>query len=123
MTGQLLPYTGFATTQLERSVPALTAASSTTATTWVGIDVAKVMHQVLIETPDGRRRAMRVANTAPAIERLVTLLRAAPAPCVIAFEPTGDYHRALMHRLGLAGFMLQQVSSLAVARTRDAMYN
>jgi len=101
----------------------MTASSSTTATTWVAIDVAKVMHQVLIETPDGRRRAMRVANTAAAIERLVTLLRAAPAPCVIAFEPTGDYHRALMHRLGLAGFRLQQVSSLAVARTRDAMYN
>ena len=43
--------------------------------------------------------------------------------CTIAFEPTGEYHRALMHRLGQAGFTLRQVSSLAVARTRDAMYN
>ena len=42
----------------------MTSASSTTATVWVAIDVAKLTHQVLIETPDGRRRAMRVANTA-----------------------------------------------------------
>ena len=28
-----------------------------------------------------------------------------------------------MHRLGQAGFTLRQVSSLAVARTRDVMYN
>jgi len=28
-----------------------------------------------------------------------------------------------MHRLGVEGFALHQVSSLAVARTRDAMYN
>jgi hypothetical protein len=27
-------------------------------------DIAKVAHQVLIEAPDGRRRAMRIANTA-----------------------------------------------------------
>jgi transposase len=101
----------------------MTAASSTTAATWVAIDVAKVMHQVLIETPDGRRRAMRIGNTRAEIVRLVTTLETAPPPCVIAFEPTGDYHRALMHRLGLAGFTLRQVSSLAVARTRDAMYN
>jgi transposase len=54
---------------------------------------------------------------------LVTYLHSLPQPCVIAFEPTGDYHRAVMHRLGQAGFPLCQVSSVAVARTRDAMYN
>jgi len=101
----------------------MTSASSTTGATWVAIDVAKVTHQVLVETPDGRRRSMRVANTAAEIERLVTYLRTMQPPCVIAFEPTGDYHRAVMHRLGQAGFALRQVSSLAVARTRDAMYN
>jgi transposase len=104
-------------------MPAMTTASSTTETTWVAIDVAKLVHQVLIETPDGRRRMMRVANTASEIERLVTFLQHGTTACVIAFEPTGDYHRAVMHRLGLAGFALRQVSSLAVARTRDALYN
>ena len=101
----------------------MTSASSTTGATWVAIDIAKAAHQVLVETPDGRRRTMRIANTAAEIERVVTYLRAVPQPCVIAFEPTGDYHRAVMHRLGQAGFALRQVSSLAVARTRDAMYN
>ncbi len=101
----------------------MTSASSTTASTWVAIDVAKLVHQVLIDGGAGRRRTMRIANTAAEIERLVTHLRSLPQPCVIAFEPTGDYHRAVMHRLGRAGFTLCQVSSLAVARTRDAMYN
>jgi transposase len=87
------------------------------------MDIAKLAHQVLVETPDGRRRAMRVANTALEIDRLVTYLQALMTPCTIGFEPTGDYHRAVMHRLGLAGFSLRQVSSLAVARTRDARYN
>ena len=64
-----------------------------------------------------------MANTVPYIERLVVYLQGLGAPCTIAFEPTGDYHRAVMHRLGQAGFALRQVSSLAVARTRDAMYN
>lgn len=101
----------------------MTAASSTTRATWVAIDVAKMTHQVLIETQDGRRRSMRVSNTATDIDRLAAYLQALVPPCVIAFEPTGDYHRALMHRLGQAGFAMRQVSSLAVARTRDAMYN
>ena len=101
----------------------MTSASSTTATVWVAIDVAKLSHQVLIETSDGRRRAMRVANTVAEIDGLVTHLQTLGAPCTIAFEPTGDYHRAVMHRLGKAGHALRQVSSLAVARTRDARYN
>ena len=101
----------------------MTAASSTTRATWVAIDVAKMTHQVLIETQDGRRRSMRVSNTATDIDRLAAYLQALVPACVIAFEPTGDYHRALMHRLGQAGFAMRQVSSLAVARTRDAMYN
>jgi transposase len=101
----------------------MTSTSSTTGTVWVAIDVAKASHQVLVELPDGRRRSMRIANTASEIERLVTYLRALKCPCTVAFEPTGDYHRAIMHVLGRAGLSLRQVSSVAVARTRDALYN
>lgn len=36
----------------------MTSASSTTAATWVAIDIAKLAHQVLVETSNGRRRAM-----------------------------------------------------------------
>jgi transposase len=101
----------------------MTSQSSTTVPVWVAIDVAKASHQVLIALPSGQRRAMRVANTTADLNRLVTFLRDLKRPCTIAFEPTGDYHRAVMHLLGRAGFQLRQVSSLAVARTRDALYN
>jgi len=101
----------------------MTSVSSTTGTVWVAIDIAKAVHQVLVERPDGQRRTMRVANTHAELERLVTYLETLPAPCTIAFEPTGDYHRAVMYRLGQAGFTIRQVSSLAVARTREALYN
>ena len=101
----------------------MTSPSSTTPPVWVAIDVAKASHQVLIEGPSGQRRSMRVGNTTPDLNRLVTYLRDLQRPCTIAFEPTGDYHRAVMHLLGRAGFQLRQVSSLAVARTRDALFN
>jgi transposase len=82
----------------------MTSESSTTAPVWVAIDVAKASHQVVIELPSGQRRAMRVGNTTADINRLATYLRDLKRPCMIAFEPTGDYHRAIMHLLGRAGF-------------------
>jgi transposase len=101
----------------------MTSESSTTGSVWVAIDVAKACHQVLIELPGGQRRAWRVANATAEVGRLVSYLRSLKRPCLIAFEPTGDYHRPVMHLLGRAGFQLRQVSSLAVARTREALYN
>jgi len=89
----------------------------------VAIDVAKLTHQVLIELPNGRRRTMRVANTKSEIDGFVEALRALGHRCEIAFEPTGDYHRPLAYVLGQAGFHLALVSSMAVARTREALYN
>jgi transposase len=102
----------------------MTSRSSTTSpAVRVAIDVAKLSHEVLLELPSGRRRALRVANTKTEIDRLVAVLRALDQPCVIAFEPTGDYHRPLAYVLGQAGFHLSLVSSIAVARTREALYN
>ncbi len=98
-------------------------ASITAPVVWVAIDVAKLTHQVLIELPNGRRRTMRVANTKSEIDGFVEALRALSHRIEIAFEPTGDYHRPLAYVLGHAGFHLAQVSSLAVARTREALYN
>jgi transposase len=89
----------------------------------VAIDVAKAFHQVLIEMPNGQRRAWRVANATAEVSRLAAYLGALPRPCTIAFEPTGDDHRPVMYALGRAGCELRQVSSLAVARTREALYN
>jgi transposase len=89
----------------------------------VAIDVAKLTHQVLIELPTGRRRALRVANTKAEIDGLVQLLRGVGERWEVAFEPTGDYHRPLAYALGQAGVHLAFVSSIAVARTREALYN
>lgn len=97
--------------------------STTSPTVRVAIDVAKLTHQVLVELPTGTRRALRVANTKVEIERLVSYLQSFEHPCEIAFEPTGDYHRPLAYVLGQAGFRLSLVSSVAVARMRDALYN
>jgi transposase len=102
----------------------MTSRSSITASVvWVAIDIAKLTHQVLLELPNGKRRVMRVANSKAEIDRFVAALRALEHPCEIAFEPTGDYHRALAYVLGQAGFRLSLVSSIAVARTREALYN
>jgi transposase len=105
---------------------AVTERRSTTlasATVRVAIDVAKLAHQVLIETPSGQRRSLRVANTRAGIDALIATLDAEEHPCDVAFEPTGDYHRPLAYWLGAAGFQLYLVSSIAVARTREARYN
>ena len=47
----------------------MTSASSTTGATWVAIDIAKAAHQVLIEAPDGRRRALRIVRVIAATNR------------------------------------------------------
>ena len=102
----------------------MTSKSSTTSpVVRVAIDIAKLTHQVLLELPSGKRRAMRLANTKTEFDRFVATLRALELPCEIAFEPTGDYHRPLAYVLGRAGFRLCLVSSMAVARTREALYN
>ena len=101
-------------------------ASSTTVPTdvvWVAIDIAKTMHQVLIEDLTGQRRTLRVANTRQGLDAFLAQLAGYGAPSEVAFEPTGDYHRPLAYWLGQAGCRLHLVSSIAVARTREAQYN
>ena len=100
-----------------------TSTTDTNTTLWVAIDIAKQSHQVLLEYPDGRQRSLRVANTKADMDRFILSLRESGFVCQVAFEATGDYHRPLAYHLGAAGCHLQLVSSLAVARTRDARYN
>jgi hypothetical protein len=59
--------------------------------------------------------------TMPETAGLVSYLQALEHPCEIGFKPTRDYHRPLACALGQAGFRLSMVSSVAVARTRDAL--
>lgn len=90
----------------------------------VAIDISKHRHEVLIEVPGRtRRRRLTVLNTRPEHDRLVAVLAAFEAPLVVGFEATGNYHRALAHRLLLEGFDLRLISSMSLARTREALNN
>ena len=42
---------------------------------------------------------------------------------MVGFEATGNYHRTLAHRPLTAGFELHLISSVALARTREALHN
>lgn len=88
------------------------------------IDISKDRHEVLIEAPDKkRRRRVSVLNTLDEFDRLISLLRSYRRPVRVAFEATGNYHRALAHQLGSTGFEIKLISSIALARTREALHN
>jgi transposase len=89
----------------------------------VAIDVAKAKHDVLVELPDGRRRKMIVRNRRDEFQQLVAYLQSLDGACEIALEPTADYHRALAYFLGSHGLEVRLLSSVAVARTREALHN
>jgi transposase len=94
------------------------------ARTLVGIDISKNRHEVLIAVPGKtRRRRMTVPNKADDYQRLIALLCGLETPVTIGFEATGNGHQALKHALGTAGFDLKLVSSVALARTREALHN
>jgi len=94
----------------------------------VAIDIAKHRNEVLIELPGGgRRRRLTVLNARAEHDRLVAVLQAmgqpTGRPAIVGFEATGNYHRPLAHRLLGEGFELRLISSLALARTREALTN
>jgi len=98
--------------------------STLEAVVWVAIDVAKDRHEALIEAPGWKsRKKFRVQNTAEEFRAFAEFLHDLGWPVRIGFEPTGNYHRALAYFLHSEGFHLELISSLALARTREAMHN
>ena len=90
----------------------------------IAIDIAKARNDVLIEiTGQKRRRRMVVQNTRAEHDRFIDLLRSFERPVVAGFEATGNYHRAVAWRLLDAGFETRLISSMALARTREAIHN
>ncbi|MEP2392831.1 IS110 family RNA-guided transposase [Sulfitobacter dubius] len=90
----------------------------------VAIDIAKARHEVLIAVPDKkRRRRLTVLNSLADFNRLVTALKEYGRPVRVAFEATVNYHRVLAYHLATAGFEVKLVSSVALARTREALNN
>jgi transposase len=89
----------------------------------VAIDIAKHRNEVLIDPGHGRRRRMTVLNTKDDHDRLVAAVQALSRPIIVGIEPTGNYHRVLAHRLISAGLEVRLISSMALARTREALHN
>ncbi len=96
---------------------------SNTGTVWVAIDVAKRSHQVVVETPQGRTRRFRVQQNRKDYEAFSGYLQKLGGEVVIGLEPTGDYHRTLAHYLLRHGFQVHLLSSVAVSRVREAVFN
>jgi len=89
----------------------------------VAIDIAKARNDVLVQFPDGAKRKFKVANKLADYQEFTSYLKSLDLPCLIGFEATGNYHRPLAYYLESEGFALRQVSSLAAAKTREALYN
>jgi transposase len=98
--------------------------STPEAVVWVAIDVAKDRHEALIEAPGWKsQKKFRVQNTAEEFRAFAEFLHGLALPVWIGFEPTGNYHRALVYFLHSEGFHLELIPSVALARTREAMHN
>jgi hypothetical protein len=90
----------------------------------VAIDVSHRRNDVLIETPGvSHHRRLVVLNNRVEHDRFINRLRDFGRPVIVGFEATGNYHRPLAYRLLQAGFELRLVSSVALARTREALHN
>lgn len=101
----------------------MTAINSFASTVLVAIDISKHRHEVLIGIPGKkRRRRLTIMNTLEDFERLAGFIAGYQMPVRIGFEATGNYHRPLAYHLGQAGFDLRLVSSVALARTREALH-
>ena len=89
----------------------------------VAIDIAKVKNDVLIELSSGQKKRMQVYNRREDYDAFYNYLNALKTPCVIAFEATGNYHRPIAYFLQSKGFELCLISSIASAKSREALYN
>lgn len=96
---------------------------NSTATTFVAIDISKLKHDVLIEKPKGARQRMTITNERADHDRLMSYLSDIGGDISVGFEATGNYHRGLAWRLLQSGFQAHLISSVALARTREALHN
>ena len=93
-------------------------------TVLVAIDIAKARHEVLIAVAGRKRhRRLTVLNQLDDFGRLIAIRSDYRHPVRVAFDATGNYHRALVYRLGTADFEVKLVSSVTLARMRKALNN
>jgi len=65
----------------------------------VAIDISKARHEVLVVVPGKKRwRRLTILNQLEDFNRLIAALSNYGCPVRVAFEATGNYHRALAGR-------------------------
>ena len=96
---------------------------STQTATFVAIDVSKDRNDILIQQPSKRRQRMKITKERVDHDRLISRLKKLVSDIEVGFEATGNYHRPLAWRLLEAGFKVHLISSVALARTREALHN
>jgi len=101
----------------------ITVSSSTPFCVYVAIDVAKLKHDVFIKLPDGKTKTLKISNNASDFDKFCQYLTSLKHPCRVALEPTADYHRLIAWRLIQHGCEVRLASSIACARTREAIFN
>ncbi len=90
----------------------------------VAIDISKKRNDVLMQFPGStRRRRLTVLNQRAEHDRFIDQLKSFERPVLAGFEATGNYHRALAWRLVNAGIETRLISSMALARQREAIHN
>jgi transposase len=95
---------------------------STAAINLVAIDIAKEWNVALVRDASDRRHRFKFANRRADHDCFVQFLHSLSGPVKIGLEPTGDYHRVIAHRLLTEGFQVVSISSLALARFREARF-
>jgi transposase len=88
----------------------------------VAIDIAKDWNVVLTQEASGQRKSFKFANRSADHNEFVQYLHSLSGPVQIGLEPTGDYHRTIAYRLLVEGFQVVSISSLALARFREACF-
>ena len=102
----------------------MTSTGPTSEAVLVAIDISKYRHEVLIAEPGKkRRRRLTTQNKREDFDRLTGLLTGYDAPVSVGFEATGNYHRNIAYALHQAGCELKLISSVSLARTREALHN
>lgn len=90
---------------------------------YVGIDIAKARNDVRVELPNGKVQRFKVVNRKEDYDRLAKYLNSLEGDCQIGLEASGNYHRPIAYYLQKKGFEVYLISSLALARTREAIHN
>ena len=89
----------------------------------VAIDISRNRNDILIQPPGKKRYRMTITNDQVDHDRLVNHLKQTGNSVVVGFEATGNYHRPIAWRLLNEGFQMHLISSVSLARTREAIYN